>query len=282
MSHIAVSSWALHRVLGVTYPDSPAYGPQPKVAHAPGELPLLALPAELRRLGYDRLELCHFHLPAREEAYLNDLRAALAHAGVTLQTLLIDEGDPSDPVTGGRDADWIARWIDTAAEVGAQSVRVIAGKQPWGDETLETSARHLARLARHANKLGVRARIENWFDLLDSPERVNRLLDRLTGEVGLCLDFGNWRGADKYERLARIAQRAETCHAKAEFLDAGTLLETDFGRCLDVMEAAGYAGPYVIVSGGKGECDWDGIRLQRDFILARSAASGKGDGATTG
>jgi hypothetical protein len=97
---LSVSTWALHSVLGQTFPDKPGDPDRPTVAPAgPGSLPLLDIPGRLAELGFGKMELCHFHLPSRDAAYLADLRAALDAANVELWSLLIDDGDISHPST---------------------------------------------------------------------------------------------------------------------------------------------------------------------------------------
>src|SRR5690349_17766375 len=123
---IAVSSWSVHRALGIKYPNAPAndiVGPAEAV-WGPGELALTELPAAVKRAGIDRLHICHFHLASRDAAYLSEIRAALSDAGVELETLLIDDGDITHPSEGKRDIDWISRWIGAAAALGAKRARV--------------------------------------------------------------------------------------------------------------------------------------------------------------
>ena len=105
--------------------------------------------------------------------------------------------------------------------------------------------------------------IENWFDLTATPEAVNGLLDELDGEVGLCADFGNWPRPRKYEDLPKIMRRAEVCHAKFEFETADTLDTADAEACIKIARDADFAGPYVLVNGGIGPSDWDGLAVQR-------------------
>ena len=80
MGKRAVSTWSLHRTLGrFVAADSAAHGGRLFDFQSPAEgLDLLDLPAELRRHGYDIVQICHFHLPSRSPAYLGELRAALA------------------------------------------------------------------------------------------------------------------------------------------------------------------------------------------------------------
>ncbi len=48
----------------------------------------------------------------------------------------------------------------------------------------------------------------------DTPDAVLALMESQGGELGLCLDFGNWEES-KYRNLAAIAPLAESCHANA-------------------------------------------------------------------
>ncbi|MGV3615340.1 MAG: sugar phosphate isomerase/epimerase family protein [Fimbriimonas sp.] len=265
MSDIAVSSWALHRTLGMTYPDSPSLGRRSGEKHGAGEpLPLTHLASALERRGFRQVQLCHFHLASREPGYLRELRASIEDAGVKLLALLIDDGDLAHPEHGDRDADWIAGWLDVAQTLGAERARIIAGRQPFNAETMRAAVARIDRLADAAGP--VRLETENWHELMSTPEAVHAVLDALEGRLGLCADWGNWPRPAKYEGLRSIFPRAETCHAKLEFLTPESLDEEDAARCLDIAKSTGFAGPYVLVNGGSGN-EWDALEIQRDAIL---------------
>jgi hypothetical protein len=259
---IAVSSWALHRTLGIATKNAPDYDVFDTFPVGPTSLELLKLPGELRMRGFNRAELCHFHIPSKSRDYLEELRAAFASSNVVLQTLLIDNGDITDPVHHDRDQRWIAGWIEVAEWLGAEGARVIAGKQPWSQDAADLSVKNLKFLA----SLGPRVRIENWFDLLTTPDHVHEILERTEGQVGLCVDLGNWTNPLKYERLEAIAGSAETCHAKCEFIGESKIDVDDFAQSLAACENAGYSGPFTIVYCGVGETDWPAIQLQSDFL----------------
>ena len=258
---IAVSSWALHEELGKPSFYGATDEKIPLESHNNGELSLLEMPAALKKRGIRTMEICHFHLPSRDKDYLEALREKMDISGVTLHALLIDDGDLTNAETGPRDLEWIHDWLPVAARLGAQKARVIAGKTK-GESCLKTSALMLRLLARYAEALRVQLTIENWFPLLETPESVQQLLNNTEGRVQLNLDFGNWSGPDKYENLAAIAPHATSCHAKADFDDAGNLDETDFARCLALPYSADFHGPFTLVAGG-----WSGIEKSRDFIL---------------
>ena len=270
---IAVSTWSLHRLLGTTYPhdlQTSAVGPMQET-FGTGDESLLGLPSVLANHGYHRLEIVSFHMRSRDPIYLGELKDQLRIANVRLQTLLIDAGDISHPEHGARDQAWIAGWIETANELGAENARIIAGKQPPTRDALDRSVKALTALADGNAGAPVRLVTENWFDLLAEPAHVHFLLDKLDGRIGLLGDFGNWSGPEKYNDLKSIFGRAELCHAKASFVD-GALDEADYGRCIDLAEAAGYRGPYTLIFDAERPGEWHGLGTEGDFVLSREVS----------
>jgi len=264
---LSVSTWSLHRALGRPASYGPDRGLQiPAATHSRGALTLLEVPARIAAFGIHTLEICHFHLPSRDRSYLDEIRDALRSVGVTLFSLLIDEGDITDPIHAGRDRAWIGGWIETAAALGAERVRVIAGKSPPAAESLDLSRQGLLALAQQAQAHGVRLMTENWLPLLSHPQVVCTLLEQLNGEVGLCLDFGNWSGTTKYADLAVIAPYAESCHAKAHFSAPQNMERADYVRCLDLMRDADFAGPYTLIYDGPDDDEWAGLALEQAVV----------------
>ena len=263
----SVSTWSLHRALGSTYPDSPAGGSSgPVPTYGVGSVGLLDIPAQIAERGIHTLEICHFHLPRHDTAFLRDLRAALDAAGVQLFSLLIDAGDITHPEHGERDLQWIQGWIDVAARLGAERARVIAGKAEPSEAALAKSVAGMQRLAVHAEAVGVRLMTENWFSLLSTPDYVRRLLRQLDKRVGLCADFGNWQGDDKYERLAQIFPLAESCHAKCAFPEPSQPDRDDYIRCLELTRAADFRGPYTLIYDGPDDDEWSGLQIEMDMV----------------
>jgi sugar phosphate isomerase/epimerase len=266
---LAVSSWSLHRALGLTYPNQPDRDmvPAAEPTYGSGHMSLLEMPAAVAALGIDRVEICSFHIPTRDAAYLGELRGALAAAGVTLQTLLIEYGDLTNPTTAKRDIAWMEGWIDTAGALGAEQARVIAGKAQPTPKALAESAEGLLKLARRGEAAGVRIVTENWFDLLPDADTVLALFGQLDGKIGLNGDFGNWSGAGKYAELARIFGLAVCCHAKGDF-SSGKLDVEDYGLCLDAATEAGFHGPYTLIYDGPDDDELANVAIEREFIRA--------------
>ncbi len=264
----SVSSYSLHRTLGAMYRDQPGDDGTRPCQRPAGEITLLELPARLAEHGYHTLEISHPHLPSRDPAYLSELKAAMAEAGVTLLSVLVEAGDLTSPTNGDRDRQWMAEWITTAGILGAERARLIAGHAPYSPETLQRSSTALKALAEHGRDHGVRVTTENWFDLLATPEAVCNLLDGLGGQVGFNLDFGNWEGPTKYADLAKVFSYAESCHAKCAFVSEYVPDAEDYGKCLDLALESGFSGPYTLIYDSSGRDEWKGLAIERDLVLA--------------
>lgn len=264
---IAVSTWSLHHQLGYSYANGPTHALpfQRAATWGEGAIELLQLPAELAKRGYHRVEICHFHLASWQPHYLAELRAAFVEAGVTIQTLLIDDGDITNAETRERDLQWITQWIDAAAALGAEHARVIAGRTLPAAQSLAMSVAGLQQLSNYGQTLGVRIVTENWMDLLSTPEAVHHVLDQVGPLLGFMADTGNWHGPTKYDDLRAIFARAELCHAKANFLGEQKLDEDDFSQCLKAASDAHYTGPMALIFDAAGD-EWQGLQCTRDFI----------------
>jgi len=136
---------------------------------------------------------------------------------------------------------------------------VIAGKQLPTPERLAQSATRLNGLAdRHPE---IRIVTENWLELLPTAADVHAVFERTEGRVGLCLDFGNWTGPDKYDELASVADYTETCHAKCGFTADGPD-DADFTRCLELLRDTGYTGPLALIYDGPDDDEWAGLATE--------------------
>jgi sugar phosphate isomerase/epimerase len=271
MPETSISTWSLHRGLGPIY-RAAADGSgrlEPNGGFGAGEWPLLEVPAQLAERGIHWMEICHFHFPSVDAGYIAELRRALDFAGVQLFSVLIDGGDITHPEAAHREADlnWIRGWISVAARCGAKNVRVIAGDAQPDPEgrAVRLSAAGLRQLSAYAQDRGVRVMTENWHALTMCPRNLLALLDRLEGEVGLCADFGNYKGPNKYQDLAAIMPRAGSIHAKAHFPAEGRMDRDDFVRCLDLSREVGFSGPYTMIFDGPGD-EWRSLGMIQEEV----------------
>ncbi|MDE0022242.1 MAG: TIM barrel protein [Candidatus Poribacteria bacterium] len=279
MRRLAISTWTLHRELGAMYRQA-EHGSKEMIPNGGGEgrLSLLETPAELQKRGIAALEVCHFHFPSLENAYLNQFRAALDEAGIELYSLLIDTGDIAHPDDRQRqkEIETIRFWLRIAAQIGASHARVVAGGMDIGPQNggakdhpvIRQSAETLLALAREAAETDVQVNTENFRPLTKTAENLLAILDLCEGEVGLCADFGNYRGDNKYDQLAQIIPRANVLHAKAHYPTAGQMEQKDFEKCLDLADDADFNGPYSLIFDGPGS-EWESVKQIQEVVQRR-------------
>ena len=256
----AVSTWSLHRTLGEFAGAESAIHGGPFLASpaAPSRRTLIDLLPDIAAQGYATLQICHFHLESRDPAYLNAVRSAMERLGITLDMLLIDDGDLTAPDIDHQLA-WYDAWLDASETLGARRARICAGRSAPTQERMQSSGRHLAALA--AKHPGVRVVTENWLEMTPDAESVCAVLGEAGPKVGLLIDLGNWRGAGKYVELENIASRAESCHAKCSF-DGDEPDEDDFRRTLTILKNADFIGPLALIYDGPNPMSGDRARAR--------------------
>lgn len=255
MSRVSTSSWSLHRALG----SPPLYGPGDPGPREPsdGTISLLELPTALAQASINTLEIVHFHFPTMDSAYVDELKAAVEEAGIELYSVLIDAGDithPDGKVRAG-EMDWIRSWLDLTARCGASHARVVGGCQPvernhaplLDHPVIQRSAQGLLELADYGSTIGVQVITENFRETTDRADQVLAILELCEGRVGLCADFGNYRGEDRYDELAAIFPKADSAHVKAIYDDRGQPDEDEFRHSLGMLSEAGFDGPMSLI-----------------------------------
>lgn len=271
MSYLSISTWSLHRILGplrLTVWDSETNSHQTREQEQPLILTLLELPAEAASKGYQAIEVCHFHFPSTEPAYLEQLRHAFNAADVSFDTLLLDYGDltATDEARRLADFSFIREWIDIASLCGAKQIRVIAGEAaPTDEDALLLSAAALAELAQYAASKGVHVITENFKSLTSTAENCLKLLAKAGDQVGFITDFGNYYGAGKLEEIAATTPLSVSIHAKPAYNEAGFPDKESFISCLGKVQDAGFEGAYVLIYDGPGDM-WEGLKRVKDIV----------------
>lgn len=255
MPSISISTWSLHRQLGKAWYVPVVDGLENRSDIAE-RIELLDVPKLLSEQGISQLEVCHFHFPSVEPDYLDSFCEELSRHNITFYSLLIDTGDITHPDVEQRTAelDLIKSWIDVAGKCGAKQARVVAGEAEPSAEAIKLSAQNLNLLAEYADQREVQITTENFKKLTQHAEPLLEILDRCDAQLGLCTDFGNFKGEAKYDELSAILPQATTIHAKGDYVD-GELVQEDFSRCMNLAKSANFDGPYVLIFSDKGE-EW--------------------------
>lgn len=139
------------------------------------------------------------------------------------------------------------KWIDHAAQLGAPVIRIFAGNQQKG--TSEAEARKwcidaIQQCCQYAGERGVTLGLENHGGIVSTADQLLAIVREVKSEwFGVNLDTGNFRGADPYQEIAKVAPYAVTVQVKTEIAGGGgSRVEADMGRIIGILKSAGYRG----------------------------------------
>ena len=257
----ALSSWSVHGLLGQAWYEPDANGDRVNTngKHSP-EISLLALPALLAKDGIAVLEICHFHFPRTDDAYLGDLKAAIEDAGIRLAHVLIDTGNLSslDDAQWRADIETNKFWQRVAAKLGADGVRIDCGTDPATPETIARSAAALQELADYGAELGLETTTENWRTTSIESDDLLAIMNQADRPLNLCVDFGNAeKTADKYATLSALLPKGTSIHCKPQY-ENGAIDDEDLAHCFSLAKDAGFEG-YVTIICGDTDDEWQKI-----------------------
>lgn len=236
---------------------------------------------EFPELAADRyhvfnFELCNTHFESTEPSYIKDLKRAVEKVHGRVSNMPVDY--PADwqgvGLSDPDDTQWRKeigerkKWIDIAAELGAQSVR----PNPGGTEQMTDMSRPIAaykELGEYGKSKGIKVLIENHGKVAAKAENIVAIIKGAGRKwTGTAPDFGNFPESERYHGLELMFPYASVvCHARGlKFDDKGKETEFDFKRCVEIAKVAGYKGVFSAEFGGPGE-PYDAIQKILDEVI---------------
>jgi sugar phosphate isomerase/epimerase len=141
------------------------------------------------------------------------------------------------------------RWLEIAAELGAEQLRIDAGgHNETLDEILPIVVEGYKDIIARAQPLGVEIIIENHWGPTNHPDAMRRLLDAVPG-LGLLFDSNNWPEGTHTRAWPEFAGDASLTHFKTFTFDAeGNEPNWDIPGLIRLLQDAGYQGAWGIES----------------------------------
>jgi sugar phosphate isomerase/epimerase len=137
-------------------------------------------------------------------------------------------------------------WSERASLLGAKTIRIFAGNVPKGDTEEAARARCVAAIQEacdHAAKFGVYLALENHGGITAKAEQLLAIVTAVKHDwFGVNLDTGNFRTADPYGDLAKIAPYAVNVQVKTEIAPNGKKEEADLKRLIAMLRDVNYRG----------------------------------------
>jgi sugar phosphate isomerase/epimerase len=201
----------------------------------------------------DGCELTAYYFPKEiTEAYLNSLKERTFRLGLDISGTAIgnDFCKPKGP-EWDRQISETKEWIDYAALLGAPVIRIFAGNIPQGDSEDAARERCIEGInvsLDYAAQKGVSLALENHGGITSTPEQMLKIIEAVKPSpwFGVNFDAGNFRTADPYADLAKIAPYAINAQLKVDLYPNGQHELADFGRLVDILRKANYRG-YVVL-----------------------------------
>ena len=193
----------------------------------------------------DGCELTGYYFPKDiTNDYLNSLKERTFRLGLDISGTAIgnDFCKPKGPAWD-KELEMTREWIDYAATLGAPVIRIFAGNVPKGDT--EDAARErciegINQSLEYAAKKGVFLALENHGGITDTPEQMLKIVHGVSPSpwFGVNFDGGNFRTADPYGDLAKIAPYAINAQLKVDLYPNGRHELADLGRVIDILRQA--------------------------------------------
>lgn len=245
------------------------------VAEIRDPLSLLEVPAYYRqRFGVRKLEFWSYHFESLEKPYLQKLRERVKAAGAELTNVQVDVAydlASTNEAERQRSLATVREWIDAAAFLGSQAIRINPGK---AGGSVEQSIASMKEVNRYCRSKRLPLLTENHFGIEMNPD-VHLQIRAAAGPKNFYTlpDFGNYPLATMWESLAKIIPYAYVVSAKAADFDAqGNHLSYDFDRCVQMCERAGFKGVYLVEQWSRKEQEYDSEKIA-DWLLERVRAN---------
>lgn len=200
-----------------------------------GELPL------------DAVELTSYYWAEPTDAYAEKLRARAAQKKLTISGVPVGNNFcVRDAAKYKAEIQKVKDWTARAAKAGASTVRIFAGNLEPGDTLGAAQARVVAAIEECcavAEKHGVVLAMENHGGITATPEQLLALVKPVkSAALGVNIDTGNFKTADPYADLAKIAPYGVVSQVKTEVFPSGKREEADLAKVVKVLKDANFHG----------------------------------------
>jgi sugar phosphate isomerase/epimerase len=194
-----------------------------------------------------------------DDDYLFELKRKALRLGLGISgTGVRNDFTIADETRRAAEVQLVKNWIEVAAKLGAPVIRVFAGNQKNDavdpPKILEWLMNDLRTCAGYGKKYGVVVGLQNHNDFIQKAEQVDTIVEAIGSEwLGHILDTGSYRIGDPYQQIALSAKYAVNWQIKEKIFVNGAEVDTDLGKLLDIIKAAGYKGYLPIETLGDGD-----------------------------
>jgi sugar phosphate isomerase/epimerase len=196
----------------------------------------------------DAVELTEYYFPETSPAYLAHLKGHCTRLGLDVSgTAIRNVFTTPDAEPLRTEIAKVKRWVEHTARLGGKTMRIFAGNLARGDTEERARARCVAAIQEccdHAAQHGVYLALENHGGIVTTIDQMLAVVRAVKHDwFGVNFDTGNFRSADPYADLTRLAPYAVVCQIKTEIHRTGRDKEqADLRRLTEILRTANYRG----------------------------------------
>ena len=152
----------------------------------------------------------------------------------------------------------VKNWVDVAAKLGSDMVRVFSGRElPKGytfDQVLEWMVPAFKECAKYGQERGVIIGLQHHDDFLKTADQTIRLVKAVDSDwFSVILDVGSVRQGDPYEEIEKLLPYASNWQIKEHVWYGTKKVDIDLPRLRALIEKIGYRGFAPIEALGEGD-----------------------------
>jgi sugar phosphate isomerase/epimerase len=198
-------------------------------------------------LPLDAVELTSYYWAETTDAYADKLKAYAAKKKLAISGVPVGNNFcRRNADAHKKEVQLVKDWTERAAKVGAKTVRIFAGSLEKGDTQEEAQKRVVAAIEECcavAEKHGVMLAMENHGGITATPEQLLALVKPVKSKaLGVNIDTGNFRTADPYADIAKIAPYGVVAQVKTEVSPGGKTEEANLAQVIKILKEANFHG----------------------------------------
>ena len=193
-----------------------------------------------------------------DEVIYSTKRAAFLNGVTITGTGVRNDFALTDPSSRRGHIQLVKDWVDVAAKLGSDMVRVFSGREhPKGytfEQVLEWMVPAFQECAEYGAKRGVIVGLQHHDDFLKTAEQTIRVVDLVKSEwFSVILDVGSLRQGDPYAEIEKLLPYASNWQVKEHVWYGTKKVEIDLPRIRKIIDKVGYRGFTPIEALGEGD-----------------------------
>ena len=193
-----------------------------------------------------------------DEVIYSIKRAAFLNGVTITGTGVRNDFALTDPSSRRGHIQLVKDWVDVAAKLGSDMVRVFSGREhPKGytfEQVLEWMVPAFQECAEYGAKRGVIIGLQHHDDVLKTAEQTIRVVDLVKSDwFSVILDVGSLRQGDPYAEIEKLLPYASNWQVKEHVWYGTKKVEIDLPRIRKIIDKVGYRGFTPIEALGEGD-----------------------------